>query len=77
VCFLDSDTNKRLFFDGNAWMQLSARLQPHKSSQELEILEFDIKTEHDDGLIWWQSQASGAEDDYQGVFLKNGRLVFT
>jgi hypothetical protein len=69
----------RVYFNGDAWAELKPGVMPHESSERMETIEFDFKTEVEDGLILWQEQRqdiASNDKDYIAVFLRSGKLIF-
>ena len=44
----------RVRFNGDGYLQLNRAVWIHDNSQDTEVLEFDIKPDTNNGLIFWQ-----------------------
>ncbi|KAI6238948.1 Basement membrane proteoglycan [Aphelenchoides fujianensis] len=67
-------------FEGNAFIVFSVEEFPHLTSERREIVEFELRTNAEQGVIFWQGQSPHSElagEDYMSVGLNDGHLVFS
>ncbi|CAI4227311.1 unnamed protein product [Auanema sp. JU1783] len=67
-------------FNGDAFIELSADEFPHLTSEKNEIVQLRFKTEHPNGIIFWQGQqpdVSVVGEDYISLGLTNGYLHYS